>query len=125
MILDKSQGSDEWMVVGKNSLIKGPDPKRMKFEEAMNEKGAIAKLQMKEQQQQIVHKLVGREAKDHAVLPIKPAKNSSSMKTHFVDKERELSHLIQSGLIVPRWGNMPEVSLDSQSPGLLYDHQNV
>lgn len=140
MVFDKSQDPDEWILVEKNSLIKGPDRNRMKFEEVRNERGAIAQLKMKEQEQQIRQELAGHEAKDHVVLPLKLAKNLSA-KTYYVtrgfalafkavlkssvDKEKELSHLIQNGFLVPRWGNMPEVSLDSKSPGLIYGHQNV
>lgn len=139
MVFDKSQSSDEWTLVGKTSLIKEPNHNGMKFEKVRNEKGAIAKLRTKEQEQPIRQELVGHETKDRFVLPLRLAKNSSTKTYHTtggdlalktipkssVDKERELSYLIHSGLLVPRWGNMPEVSLDSQSPGLIHGHQNV
>lgn len=131
MVFDKSQSSDEWTLVGKTSLIKESNPNGMKFEEVRNEKGAITKLRMKEEQEQPIRQELGRDAKDRVVLPLKLAKNLSLKTYHAtrgalasktilkssVDKERELSYLIHSGLLVPRWGNMPEVSLDSKSPG--------
>lgn len=137
---DKSQSPDEWKLVGKDSSFRPPviqrlDLDRLRFEEARRV-DAAAQLRAREQEQKekkIKEEIERRKVLDRLVPPFKLAQNSMQDTYHGtgnafvartswpsnVDKENELkfNQLIQSGLIVPRWGEHPEVALDSKSPG--------
>lgn len=140
MEFDKSQSPAEWKLVGTDSSFRPPviqrfDLDRLRFEEARRV-DAAAKLRAKEQEQrekQIKEDIERRKALDRLVPPFKLAQNAQQETYHVtgnafvartswpsnVDKENELkfNQLVKSGLIVPRWGEHPEVALDSNSPG--------
>lgn len=119
----------------KQPVIERLDLDRLRFEEARR-KDAASQLLEKEQHRRemlIREEIDRRRAMDRMAPPFKLAENSTSEGNHLAGnaaysskraavrtKGPSIDDLIESGLIIPRWGDFQEHPVDPKAPGLLF-----